>query len=504
MNNNYLSLSQNIYNSYPIQFTPNLNYFYYLMPDKQIYVPNYNLYQICTLNYLQNPNLQQLINVNNNKNETPIYYNYYGNIVSPINTLELNGQIHYQINPQININQTTPVPPPQDTFFLNKKRSNSDLNEKENEKINVKYKTEEEMIQIKDVSKLSNTGDLENNETLKESNETNIIKEKNNEENINIKEEENKEIKNEEKEENEKENYLLTSLNEEKNNEENGKENYVITTSINDNEIFKEKSIIEKKRGKKKKRNYAELLQDTLLEHIGEPKKKIILTEYNQSEMTTKESLNKNDMRNKIKSKSCQLNNILIKPIDIDENQKNNQENKEKNKKNKIKNIRHHKKRQHKITIKNNNDILADLQKDKTREKAETNPKLTKVIFHGDNYEKTKSIIDFMKYNFDFSVEEQYKSKKLITDYDQQHIDMVQINHNVYDNYNDNIQNLENIEQKWSRKKFDGDNKELKKAINIIRDSFPGRKTDTNEEKCLNILKNNDYNIEEFLNSKHK
>ena len=103
MNNNYLSLSQNIYNSYPIQFTPNLNYFYYLMPDKQIYVPNYNLYQICTLNYLQNQNFQQLINVNNNKNETPIYYNYYGNIVSPINTLELNGQIHYQINPQINM-----------------------------------------------------------------------------------------------------------------------------------------------------------------------------------------------------------------------------------------------------------------------------------------------------------------------------------------------------------------------------------------------------------------
>ena len=121
---------------------------------------------------------------------------------------------------------------------------------------------------------------------------------------------------------------------------------------------------------------------------------------------------------------------------------------------------------------------------------------------HGDNKKKTTSPTDFMKYNFDFQIEEQYKTKKLITDYDEQHIDMMKMKDNFYDNYNYNEQHLDEIEQKWSRKKFDGSNKELKKVINIIRDSFPGRKVDTNEEKCLNILKNNGYNIKDFLNSK--
>ena len=156
-----------------------------------------------------------------------------------------------------------------------------------------------------------------------------------------------------------------------------------------------------------------------------------------------------------------------------------------------------HKKKQHKITIKNNNKILADLKKNKT----ESKPKSTKVIFHGENYKNTNSTIDFMKYNFDFSIEEQYKTKKLITDYNLQHIDMIKID-NFYENYNSNNQNLDEIEPKWLRDKFNGDNKELKNALNIIKDSFPGRKTDVDEEKCLDILKDNDYNIEEFLELK--
>ena len=77
---------------------------------------------------------------------------------------------------------------------------------------------------------------------------------------------------------------------------------------------------------------------------------------------------------------------------------------KDKNKKLKIKPLRTQKKKpEHKITLKNNKDILADLEKNKTKEKSESNPKLTKVIFHGENYENTKSTIDFMKYNFDYS-----------------------------------------------------------------------------------------------------
>ena len=50
-----------------------------------------------------------------------------------------------------------------------------------------------------------------------------------------------------------------------------------LTGSISsvDTEKDKEQIKVEKKKVKKKKRNYTELLQDTLLEHIGEPKKKI-------------------------------------------------------------------------------------------------------------------------------------------------------------------------------------------------------------------------------------
>ena len=469
MNNNYLSLSQNLYNSYPLQFSPNLNYIYYFMPDKQIYVPNYNFYQIVTFPCLQN-NLQYLNNTNNNKNETPINYNYsYNNIINPLNTLEFNSQFPSEINTQINVGESTPTPP-QNNIFLNKKRSSTVLYEKENEKINVKVKTEEQILQIKEVPKINNKTDIKNNETTKKTSEITCIKEVNNEQKQEIN-----------KEENEKENLIITSLNCEKD---------------------KEEKKVEKKKGKKKKRNYSELLQDTLLEHIGEPKKKTVLSESAQSTIITKESINKIDMKSK--NKSCKINNTSIIPIDIDEKQNDEKENKEKNNKIKIKNQRHQKKKQHKKTIKNNNDLLADLQKDNLKENEESNPKFTKVIFHGTNYENTKSMIDFMKYNFNFNIDEQYKSRKLITDYEQQHIDILKIKQNVYDNYNSNDENLEKIEQKWSRKKFVGDNKELKKAINIISDSFPGRKTDINEEKCLNILKNNDYNIKKFSNSNQK
>jgi hypothetical protein len=294
-------------------------------------------------------------------------------------------------------------------------------------------------------------------------------------------------------------------------NEVNEKEKIVITPICNETKKEdKEEKKVEKKKTKKKKRNCAEeLLQDTLLQHIGESKKDINIVEHESPKEKTKINVNKSDIKNKNKSKSNKSKTTIStinKLIDIDEKSTDNtenKENKEKNKKIKIKNTKNQKKKQHKLTIKKNNDILADLQKDKPNEKNESNSKLTKVIFHGDNYEKTKSVIDFMKYNFDFSIEEQYKTKKLITDYDQQHADFTKMNENFYENYNSNSQNIDNIEQKWSREKFSGDNKELKKVINIISDTFPGRKSYTNEEKYLSILKNNDYNIEEFLNSKN-
>ena len=145
---------------------------------------------------------------------------------------------------------------------------------------------------------------------------------------------------------------------------------------------------------------------------------------------------------------------------------------------------------------------MADLEENKNEE---DNSKFTKVIFHGKDYKETKNVSDFMKYNFDFIIDEQYKSKKLITDYDQQHIDEKTINgnSNIYDNYNYSEQHLDEIKSMWSRGKFLGDNKELKRAINVVRDTFNERKIYSNEEKYLNIIKNNNYCIDDFENKKN-
>ena len=505
MNNNRLPISQNMGNSgieLPYQFAQNLNYFFYIMPDKsQILIPSLNYYPFLPMSYVQNTSQPLLMNLNQDNNEAPILYNYnYNNINNPLNTFGFGGPIIPPQNTQLNYEQSSPAPISKDLSFLNKKRNNTTANKKEKDKEkeqnnNRVKKNEEENKNLNGSVKITGKENLENNETKIISDEENIIKE--------IKSGEKEEIKKEIKE------------NENKKNSENEKENIMpssTSASAPPNEDKKDKDInnVEKKKGKKKKKNYAELLHDTILEHIGEPKKKVISTiENDPLDLELKNNKYKTDIKNKNKNKTGNKDkNISNTPtennnIELDETLENTEiKDKDKNKKLKIKNQRSQKKKQHKITIKNNKDILADLDKDKN-DNNEINPKLTKVIFHGENYEKTKSTIDFMKYNFDFRLEEQYKTKKLITDYDQQHIDLTRINQKLYENYNSNSQNLNEIEQKWSRKKFVGDNKDLKKVISIIKDSFPGRKLDVNEEKCLNILKNNDYNIEEFLDSRH-
>jgi hypothetical protein len=420
---------------------------------------------------MQNNSQILSMNMNNINNDFSAYYNY--NIMpSLFQNLWLTAHINNQLNfgaiaSNPAINSTT-----QNSIFLNKKRSNTALYDNENKKINMNMKTEEKMIQIKtipksldsnanlskaDINLLSNEGNFKYDTNSGDKNEI-LIKEKKSE--------------------------TVTSVGED--GIVNGKD--------------KEEKVEEIKKKKKKRRNCTELLQDTFLEHLGEKKSKPIEKEVPESKEKpkTSESQARPNVKN-ISKKKLSIKSVTEKKVDKSIK---NKADKDKNKKIKIKSIRHQKKINHKTTLKNNADILGDLPKNKTNEKKEINPKLTKVIFHGDNYEDTKTTVDFMKYNFDFSIEEQYKTKKLITDYDQQHVDLLKINEKYYDNYNTNEQNLDKIELKWSRKHFDGDNKELKKAINLIRDTFPGRKTDVNEEKCLNLLKNSGYNIESFLNDK--
>jgi hypothetical protein len=226
----------------------------------------------------------------------------------------------------------------------------------------------------------------------------------------------------------------------------------------------------------KKRNNYKELLYDPILEHIGREEKP---NPNKNNEFEEMSSISENSKKNEKNEKNKKVSST------------NTNKNKQKSR---TKTGKHSRKKQHKITLKNNKDILADLEENKNNQ---YNTKYTKVIFHGQNYQETKNVNEFMKYNFDFITDEQYKTKKLITDYSQQHIDVKTLNGNtnIYDNYNYSEQHLDEIKNKWSRAKFLGDNKELKKAINIIRDSFNERKIYTNEEKYLDILKKNNYSL---------
>jgi hypothetical protein len=506
-NNNNYSPQQNIVKSpiaYPIQLSQNLNCGFFIILNKPPFysMPFYNYLPLYQMAYQQNPQAS-IINVNNNdkaENQTNYNYNYYYNNTNPYYSFYYNNNSIPSVNNQENLGPTTPAPPPQEALFLNKKRnhtvsydncneneiSNLHMNNDENpaslQPVEVdNYPTSLQPAEIDNFEKMQN---LENKET-KVSMDANIIKDDNFGEKI-----ENNSEKNEEKE--------INGLEPEQEREQEKEQR----------EQTKEVKTEEKKKKKKRKNNLAELLQDTFLEHIGEPKKKIGSSEKQLVDINinikTSKNKNKNDSKNKNKQKSInKLNESNNMTSQSQQSIKDKDKDKDKDKKKKIKPLRNQRKKpQHRITLKNNKDILADLEKNKKDEKSVSNPKLTKVIFHGENYEKTKSSIDFMKYNFDFSIEEQYKTKKLITDYEHQHIDLIKINENFYDNYNANNHNLENTEQKWSRKKFEGDNKELKKVISLIRDTFQGRKIDTNEEKCLNILKKNHYNIDELLKSK--
>ena len=447
MSNNIFPISQSVYDSRtenPLQILQNHNYCFYLPDSLQmlLQLQNLKIYQILSMSYINRQSQPIPMNLSNENNQIPMFSNfgYNYNLFSPLNTVELSKNIVPQTNAQYNIGTALPDPILRDKYFLNKKRSSSTDIKKENE-VNINEKSEVKTEELKD--------------------EENIIKESNYKE---------KEEKN-------------------------------IASSLTSNQNGMDKKV-EKKKGKKNKKIYEELLKDTFLEHIGESKKKLIAVENDSSEKNTKNNSIKTDIKNKNKTDFCKEKTVPIMSdsLALEEKLIENQTIKDKNQKPKIKSNVQQKKKQHKITIKNNNDILADLQKDKPNKISKSNPKLTKVIFHEGNYENTKSAIDFMKYNFDFSVEEQYKAKKVIADYGQQHIDLDIINDKFYDSFNANNQNLEKIEQKWSRNKFEGDNKELKKAINIIKDSLPGRKVNVTDEKCLNILKNYEYKIEEFLN----
>ena len=83
-------------------------------------MPNINYFPIYPMAYLQNNSQPLLMSDNNDKNEIPLYYNY--NNIFPLNVLSFNSALSPQVNNQIQFSSTTPIPPPQDTYFLKKKK----------------------------------------------------------------------------------------------------------------------------------------------------------------------------------------------------------------------------------------------------------------------------------------------------------------------------------------------------------------------------------------------
>ena len=442
----------------------NYNYMFYLYPE----VPNllniqnipYSYYPIGLTPTF--PQSQYIDIFNNTQNALPLYYALGLNNLLQLSLLNYNQTLPQ--NPQIIPNIPNRYNYPnmyQKNFLLNKKTTNPEHKIIENDNSN----------KIKKISvNNTNFNEEENNENSlekPEDKETFVIKS-----DLNV--ETNSEIKSFGKD------LDKNMIKEENNNEENFEKNKdknelsfsIAKEKINENK----KEEIKEKKIKKKRTNYKELLYDPILEHIGREEKS---NPNKNNEFEEMSSISENSRKNEKNEKNKKVSST------------NTNKNKQKSR---TKTGKHSRKKQHKITLKNNKDILADLEENKNNQ---YNTKYTKVIFHGQNYQETKNVNEFMKYNFDFITDEQYKTKKLITDYSQQHIDVKTLNGNtnIYDNYNYSEQHLDEIKNKWSRAKFLGDNKELKKAINIIRDSFNERKIYTNEEKYLDILKKNNYSL---------
>ena len=483
---NYLNNSLNK-NPYRIQ---NYNYMFYLVQDNPqlLYnIQNYYL-QLYQLGLFQNSQQAQLFNLANGQNVQnfyPLYYNIAYNNLLQLRLLNANNNIlgqNQNLLPYINniysFQNTQNIQNNQSNTFLNKKTFNADHfevindNKIENKDIESNNINEEEKV-------IKNTL-LINDEMKNDENKLEIknIEKKDDKNNI----EEKNEICTRKKED-------INDISITKNKEKNEistikmKENNEISTTKNEvkNDETEIKNKRETKKKKKRRTNYKDLLYDPLLEQLDKEEKQDSKKdiELEEEEISTSNTHNKKKEKNK---KSSNANSTKTK----------------KKQKSRNKNGKNSRKKQHKKTLKNNKDILADLEENKNNE---DNMNYPRIIFHGKDYKKTKNINEFMKYNFNYVVDEIKKSN---FDYAQHYVDLKALNDNtnIYDNYNYTEQHLNDIINLWSREKFIGDNNELKKAINVIRDSYNERKIYTNEEKYLDIIRSNNYSINEFTNKR--
>ena len=363
---NYLNNSLNK-NPYRIQ---NYNYMFYLVQDNPqlLYsIQNYYL-QLYQLGLLQNSQQAQLFNLANGQNVHPLYYNIAYNNLFQLRLLNANNNILAQnqnLLPYINninsFQNIQNIQNNQSNTFLNKKTFNFDHfevikdNKIENKDIESNNINEEEKV-------IKNTL-LINDEMKNDENKLEIknIEKKDDKNNI----EEKNEICTRKKED-------INDISITKNKEKNEistikmKENNEISTTKNEvkNDEAEIKNKRETKKKKKRRTNYKDLLYDPLLEQLDKEEKQNSKKDIELEE----EDISASNTHNKKKEKNKKSSNANIT--------KTKQKQKSRNK-----NGKNSRKKQHKKTLKNNKDILADLEENKNNE---DNMNYPRIIFHVD------------------------------------------------------------------------------------------------------------------------
>ena len=126
--------------------------------------------------------------------------------------------------------------------------------------------------------------------------------------------------------------------------------------------------------------------------------------------------------------------------------------------------------------------------------------KKTSIIFHGENYEKTSSPANFMKYNFDFVQKEQYKSNKVITNKERQHV-----NFPLLPSIISKMNKLWDIPKNIWNPSLYQNNISLKELLNQIERIWPKHFYSFREDLALDIIRDKNYKIDNicsFIQSK--
>ena len=128
-------------------------------------------------------------------------------------------------------------------------------------------------------------------------------------------------------------------------------------------------------------------------------------------------------------------------------------------------------------------------------------PERTRVIIHGDDYVKTSSEEDFMKYNFNFVLEEQYKTERLIINKENQHVDLKTKNSNRFF-LSKHIHSQEDTPKIcWNPIKFGSTTKvEINSILKEIEIKWSRiTKQKFNEEIALQLLQMNELSVQSTL-----